>query len=110
MPPPGAVTSKATSTQVVGPQRAELVGAPVSRGWGDSYAVRVLDSAGRPMVDASVVLVARMADGTVENIAMGALTEPGTYRGTVPTKRSTPVDLQVRVTTDGGSVEIPVRP
>jgi hypothetical protein len=110
VPPPGAVTSKATSTQVVGPQRAELVGAPVSRGWGDSYAVRVLDSAGRPMVDASVVLVARMADGTVENIAMGALTEPGTYRGTVPTKRSTPVDLQVRVTTDGGSVEIPVRP
>ena len=110
VPPPGAATSKATSTQVVGPQRAELVGAPVSRGWGDSYAVRVLDSAGRPMVDASVVLVARMADGTVENIAMGALTEPGTYRGTVPTKRSTPVDLQVRVTTDGGSVEIPVRP
>jgi hypothetical protein len=110
VPPPGAATSKTTSPQVVDPQRAELVGAPVSRGWGDSYAVRVLDSAGRPIVDASVLLVARMADGTVENIAMGALTEPGTYRGTVPTNRSTPVDLRVRVTTDGGSVEIPVRP
>lgn len=110
VPPPGAATSKATSTQVVDPQRAELVGAPVSRGWGDSYAVRVLDSAGRPMVDANVLLVARMADGTVENIAMGALTEPGAYRGTVPTNRSTPVDLRVRVTTDGGFVEIPVRP
>jgi hypothetical protein len=110
VPPRGAATSKATSTPVVAPQRAELVGSPVSRGWGDSYAVRVLDSAGRPMVDASVLLVARMADGTVENVAMGALTEPGTYRGTVPTNRSTPVDLQVRVTTDGGSVEIPVRP
>jgi hypothetical protein len=110
VPPPGAATSKATSTQVVDPQRAELVGAPVSRGWGDSYVVRVLDSAGRPMVDAKVLLVARMADGTVENIATGALTEPGTYRGTVPTNRSTPVDLRVRVTTDGGSVEIPVRP
>jgi len=109
VPPPGSATSKATSTQVADPQRAELVGAPVSRGWGDSYAVRVLDSAGRPMVDASVLLVARMADGTVENVAMGALTEPGTYRGTVPTNRSTPVDLQVRVTTGGGSVEIPVR-
>jgi hypothetical protein len=109
VPPPGAETSKATSKQVVDAQRAELVGAPVSRGWGDSYAVRVLDSAGRPMVDASVLLVARMADGTVENVAMGALTEPGTYRGTVPTSRSTPVDLQVRVTRDGGSVEIPVK-
>jgi hypothetical protein len=109
VPPPGAA-SKATSAQVVDPQRAELVGAPVSRGWGDSYAVRVLDSAGRPMVDANVLLVARMADGTVENIAMGALAEPGTYRGTVPTNRSTPVDLRVRVNTDGGSVEIPVRP
>ena len=110
VPPPGAATSKATSTQVVDPQRAELVGAPVSRGWGDSYAVRVRDSAGRPMVDANVLLVARMADGTEENVAMGALTEPGTYRGTVPTNRSTPVDLRVRVMTDGGFVEIPVRP
>jgi len=108
--PPGAATSKATSTQVVDSQRAELVGAPVSRGWGDSYTVRVLDSAGRPTVDAIVLLVARMADGTVENIAMGALTAPGTYRGTVPTNRSTPVDLRVRVTTEGGFVEIPVRP
>jgi len=108
--PPGAATSTATSTQVVDRQRAELVGAPVSRGWGDSYAVRVLDSAGRPMVGANVLLVARMADGTVENIAMGALTEPGTYRGTVPTNQSTPIDLRVRVTTDGGSAEIPVGP
>ena len=107
--PPGTATSKATPTPVVEAQRAELVGAPVSRGWGDSYAVRVLDSAGRPMVDANVLLVARMADGTVENIAMGALAEPGTYRGTVPTNRSTPVDLQVRVTKDGGFAEVPLK-
>ena len=110
VPPPGAATSKATSPQVVDAQRAELVGAPVSRGWGDSYTVRVLDSAGRPTVDAIVLLVARMADGTVENIAMGALTGPGTYRGTVPANRSTPVDLRVRVTTGDESVEVPVRP
>ena len=110
VPPLGTATSKATSTQVVDPRRADLVSAPVSRGWGDSYAVRVRDSAGRPMVDANVLLVARMADGTEENVAMGALTEPGTYRGTVPTNRSTPVDLRVRVMTDGGFVEIPVRP
>jgi hypothetical protein len=51
-----------------------------------------------------------MADGTVENIAMGALPEPGTYRGTVPTGRSTPVDLRVRVSTGDKFVEVPVRP
>jgi hypothetical protein len=84
---------------------------PVSKGWGDSYAVRLLDSAGRPLAVAEVLLVAHMADGTVENISMGALPEPGTYRGTVPTGRSTPVDLRVRVRTgDNQFVEVPVRP
>jgi hypothetical protein len=62
------------------------------------------------MVQSNVLLVARMADGTVESIAMGALAEPGTYRGTVPTSRSTPVDLRVRVATGGGVIEVPVRP
>ena len=88
----------------------ELVREPVSLGWGESYAVRLLDPAGRPMAGADVVLVAQMADGTVENIPMGALPEPGTYRGTVPTGRSTPVDLRVRVTTGDKLVEVPVRP
>ena len=106
-PPAGPATSKAPSTQVVGSPRAELVSKPVSRGWGDSYAVRLLDAAGQPMVDASVQLVAHMADGTVENVAMGALTEPGTYRGTVPTNRSTPVDLRLRVTTGDGPSKSP---
>ena len=106
--PPRAVTAKAPSTEAAGSHRAQLVGAPISRRSGDSYAVRLLDAADRPMVDANVVLVARMADGTVENIAMGALSEPGTYRGTVPTNRSTLVDLRVRVATGGGFVEVPV--
>ena len=100
----------ATPAQVVGPHRAELVGQPVSRRWGDSYAVRLLDPAGKPMVVADVLLVARMADGTVENVTMGALPEPGTYRGTVPTDRSTPVALRVRVSTGDKFVEVPVRP
>jgi hypothetical protein len=60
------------------------------------------------MAGAAVVLVAHMADGTVENVAMGALPELGTYRGTVPTGRSTPVDLRVRVSTGERFVEIPV--
>jgi hypothetical protein len=107
--PAGASPSKARSTQVVG-SRAKLVRQPVSWGWGDSYAVRLLDRAGQPLVGANVRLVAHMANGTVENIAMGALAEPGTYRGTVPTDRSTPIDLRVRVTTGDGFVEVPVSP
>jgi hypothetical protein len=62
------------------------------------------------MVVTSVLLVARMADGTVEKIPMGALPEPGTYRGTVPTGRSTLVDLRVRTTTGDRSLELSVKP
>jgi hypothetical protein len=109
-PSPEAVTPKVTPPQLVGSHRAKLVRKPVSRGWGDSYAVRLLDPAGQPLVVAEVLLVVRMADGTVENVAMGALPEPGTYRGTVPTGRSTPVDLRVRVSTGDKFVEVPVRP
>jgi len=109
-PPPEAETPKATPPRFAGSPRVQLVREPVSRGWGESYAVRLLDPAGRPMAGADVVLVAQMADGTVENIPMGALPEPGTYRGTVPTGRSTPVDLRVRVTTGDKLVEVPVRP
>jgi len=107
--PAGTATPKPTPEQAVGP-RAELVGAPVSRGRGDSYAVRLLDPAGRPMVVTAVSLVARMADGTVEKIPMGALPEPGTYRATVPTGRSTPVDLRVRMTSGRKSLEVSVTP
>jgi len=90
---------------------AEFVGQPVSRGWGDSYAVRLFDSAGRPLVVVEVLLVAHMADGTVEYITMGALPEPGTYRGTVPTGRSTRLDLRVRVNAgDNKLVAVPLRP
>jgi hypothetical protein len=107
--PAGAATPKPTPEQVVA-HRAELVREPVSRGWGESYTVRLLDPAGRPMVVTDALLVVRMADGTVEKIAMGALPEPGTYRGTVPLGRSTPVDLRVRMTTGDESLEVPLRP
>jgi hypothetical protein len=105
---PEAATPKATPFG--GSHRAELVRKPVSRGRGDSYAVRLLDPAGKALVVAEVFLVVHMADGTVENIAMGALPEPGTYRATVPTGRSIPVDLRVRVSTGDRFVEVPVRP
>jgi zinc-ribbon domain len=107
-PMPEAGTPKATPQ--FGGSHAELVRQPVSRGWGDSYAVRLLDPAGKPIVVPDVLLVAHMADGTVENVPMGALPEPGTYRGTVPTGRSTPVGLRVRVRTGDKFVEVLVKP
>jgi len=103
-----AAIPNATPTQSRGPYRAELTRAPVSRGWGDSYAVRLSNSAGQPLKLSGVLLVAHMADGSVENIAMGALPEPGMYRGTVPTGRSTPVDLRVRVRTGDKFIQIPL--
>jgi hypothetical protein len=90
-------------------QRAELARKPQSVGWGDSYAVRLSSSSGRPMVVSQIVLIAHMADGTVENVAMGALPERGIYRATLPTDRSAPVTLQVRVSYGEKWVEIPVR-
>jgi len=104
----GAATAKAASTEPTGSPRVELVGEPVSRGWGDSYAVRLLNPAGQPVLDGNVQLIVSMADGTVENVPMGALAEPGLYRGTVPHNRATEVDLRVRVTTSSGSVEVPI--
>ena len=114
-PPTSAPSGKAsttddTPTQSGGPYRAELMREPISRGWGNSYAVRLLNSAGQPVELFGVLLVAHMADGSVESIAMGALPEPGMYRGTVPTGRSTPVDLRVRVRSGDKFIEIPLTP
>ena len=88
--------------------RAELARKPQSVGWGNSYAVRLSTSLGRPMVVSQIVLIAHMADGTVENVAMGALPERGIYRATLPT-RSAPINLQVRVSYGEQWVEMPVR-
>ena len=89
--------------------RAELARKPQSVGWGDSYAVRLSTSLGRPMVVSQIVLIAHMADGTVENVAMGALPERGIYRATLPTHQSAPINLQVRVSYGEQWVEMPVR-
>ena len=89
--------------------RAELARKPQSVGWGDSYAVRLSTSSGRPMVVSRILLIAHMGDGTVENVAMGALPQRGIYRATVPTRRSAPISLQVRVSYGEKWVEVPVR-
>jgi len=72
--------------------------------------VRIADPAGKPLGDAEVLLLARMPDGTVENVRMDFYPDHGTYRGTLPPTRSSPVDLRVRVITGDKRVEIPVGP
>jgi hypothetical protein len=105
-----AATSKGTRPRFAGSPRVVLAREPVSLAWGTSYVVRLLNPAGQPMAAAEVWLVARRTDGTVEKIPMGALPELGTYRATVPTRRSAPIDLRVRASTGDKRVEVPVKP
>jgi hypothetical protein len=105
-----AATSKGTRPRFAGSPRVVLSREPVSLAWGTSYAVRLLNPAGQPMAAAEVWLVSRRTDGTVEKIPMGALPELGTYRATVPTRRSAPIDLRVRASTGDKRVEVPVKP
>jgi len=90
--------------------RAELANKPRSLGWGDSYVVRLTTPTGQRMVVLQIALIAHMADGTVENVAMGALAERGVYRATVSTRRSAPTSLMVRVRYGKQWVDIPVAP
>jgi hypothetical protein len=88
--------------------RAEFAREPRSVGWGDSYAVRLVRPSGQPMVVVEIVLIAQMADGTVETIAMGALPEAGIYRATLP-RGSVPINLHVGVGSGENRVKIQVR-
>jgi hypothetical protein len=74
------------------------------------YSARIVDPAGRPLGDADVLLLARMSDGTVENVRMEFSPDRGTFRGALPPTRSSLVDLRVRVITGDKRIEIPVGP
>ena len=74
-----------------------------------TYSARIVDPTGKPLPDAEVLLLARMPDGTVENVRMNFYPDRGTYRGSLPTT-SAPVDLRVRVITGDKRVEIPLSP
>jgi hypothetical protein len=62
------------------------------------------------MTGAEVLLLADMADGTVESVMLSAGPEPGTYVGTSRPGRSAPVDFRVRMTTSDRRFEVPLRP
>ena len=74
------------------------------------YSARIVDPAGRPLGGADVLLLARMSDGTVENVRMAFFPDHGTYRGALPPTLSPLVDLRVRVITGDKRIEIPVGP
>ena len=84
--------------------------APASEGGGETYAVRLSDSGGRPLAGAEVLLQIRTADGTVLDVALGAGPDLGTYSVTMSPLQSAPVDLRLRVVTNNTRVEIPLAP
>ena len=108
VPAPAEPVSRAISSRVAGLPRVELSREPAASG--GVYAVRIVDPAGKPLEDAEVLLLARMPDGTVENVRMDFSPDHGTYRGALPPARSSPVDLRVRVITGDKRVEIPLGP
>jgi hypothetical protein len=109
-PPPDAVATRITSPRFAGLPRVEVVGTTAAAwGQGETYAVRVSDPAGRPLVGAEVFLLARMADSTVQSILLHSGPEPGTYQATVP-GGSAPIDLRVAITMSDKRVEIPLSP
>jgi hypothetical protein len=121
--PPGRVSSRPSGdvrapdmlrdgARFPGLPRVELVHKSLQSadGKADSYVVRVWDPAGRPLAVAEVLLLAGMADGTVENVMLDAGPEPGTYTGTSRSGRSAPVNLRLRMTMSDKRIEIPVRP
>jgi len=106
VPPPAEPGSRLSSPRFAGLPRVEL-----SREEGSAsgtYTVRIVDPAGKPLGDAEVLLLARMPDGTVENVRMNFYPDHGTYRGALPPSHSSPVDLRVRVITGDKRVEIPL--
>jgi cell division protein FtsN len=106
-PPPSEPVSRSVSPRFAGLPRVELSREASSSS--ATYSARIVDPAGKPLPDAEVLLLARMPDGTVENVRMDFYPDRGTYRGSLPTA-SSPVDIRVRVITGDKRVEIPLGP
>jgi len=108
VPAPAEPRARLVSPRFAGLPRVELSREPGTPN--GTYTVRIVDPGGKPLGDAEVLLLARMPDGTVENIRMDFYPDHGTYRGALPPTRSSPVDLRVRVITGDKRVEIPLGP
>jgi hypothetical protein len=112
-PEPTVAPSESTGRLMTSPRFPDLPRVDVSREPGTPngiYSARIVDPAGRPLTDADVLLLARMSDGTVENVMMQFSPDRGIYRGALPATRSSIVYLRLRVITGNKRIEIPVEP
>ena len=112
-PEPVVPPSESTGRLMTSPRFPDLPRVDVSREPGSPngiYSARIVDPAGRPLTDADVLLLARMSDGTVENVMMQFSPDRGVYRGALPATRSSIVYLRLRVITGNKRIEIPVEP
>jgi hypothetical protein len=112
-PEPMVPPLESTGRLMTSPRFPDLPRVDVSREAGSPngiYSARILDPAGRPLTDADVLLLARMSDGTVENVMMQFSPDRGIYRGALPATRSSIVYLRLRVITGNKRIEIPVEP
>jgi hypothetical protein len=112
-PEPVVPPSESTGRLMTSPRFPDLPRVDVSRESGSPngiYSARIVDPAGRPLTDADVLLLARMSDGTVENVMMQFSPDRGVYRGALPATRSSIVYLRLRVITGNKRIEIPVEP
>jgi hypothetical protein len=112
-PEPVVPPSESTGRLMTSPRFPDLPRVDVSRESGSPngiYSARIVDPAGRPLTDADVLLLARMSDGTVENVMMQFSPDRGVYRGALPATRSSIVYLRLRVITGSKRIEIPVEP
>jgi len=101
----------AASRTFSGLPRAELIRspAPTSSGSGETYIVRISDTAGRPLPEVEASLVGHMSDGSGLSIPLEPGPEPGTYHATIPLGRPLR-DLRVRIVTSDTRFEIPLGP
>ena len=112
-PEPVVPPLESTGRLMTSPRFPDLPRVDVSRESGSPngiYSARIVDPAGRPLTDADVLLLARMSDGTVENVMMQFSPDRGVYRGALPATRSSIVYLRLRVITGNKRIEIPVEP
>jgi hypothetical protein len=73
------------------------------------YTVRLVDSAGTPVMDARVTLSGRMADGMSVAAPLRPASEPGIYRGEVLFTMEGPWDLTIRIVRQARRLEVPLQ-
>ena len=109
-PAPTGMAFRSTPSEFAPLPRVEMsrVSAPVA-GRDETYAIRLSDTAGRPLAGAEVSLLIRTEGGALLDVPVVSGSEPGIYEATVPSIGPA-VAFRVRVATSDTRVELPVTP